>query len=74
MAWYYSNYDFLFGEFELFPLRRTVITECLMCVASSDQIGVVAIIMKCGSKGLTFVEKLTLSLHEGLDGSTSYRT
>ena len=43
MAWYYSNYDFLFGEFELFPLRRTVITECLMCVASSDQIGVVAI-------------------------------
>ena len=34
---------FLFGDFELFPLVRTVITECLMCVASSDQIGVVAI-------------------------------
>jgi len=30
--------------------------------------------MKCGSKGLTFVGKLTLSLHEGLDGPTSYRT
>jgi len=43
MTWYYSNYDFLFGEFELFPLLRIVIRLCLVCVASSDQIGVVAI-------------------------------
>jgi hypothetical protein len=30
--------------------------------------------LTCGSKVLTFVRKLTLSLHEGLDSPTSYRT